>query len=190
MRNKKLKWVAVPLFLLVSCSSSKFYTSSKAYAVLEIPLLIHELSIVDKRQHLSSETDIQLPFISQPGQRITHYPKLLPAYEEIIRKTIEEHLAPDTLNTWDVTVELLTAEKEFSANGWSEKELVRITLQLTLVRGDEKILIKKSGSYYRKTADATNKNFEKLYRKGLREVSYEAMYALKEIMLGTLDTPN
>jgi len=177
--NYKTVTLIVIAFVLFSCKSSKFITTSEDYTKLNLDFSDNNISIIDERTLISLEEDIKIPTVSHPNQLYDYHPKLKQEYKEIITATIKENLgnASNTIST--ITVHIMEARKEFSATFSTEQELVSFTLKLVIDANGKKTEIIESGAFYRKSMDATYKKFEILFKKSLKEITYNALKKIK-----------
>lgn len=179
MNLKTITLIAITISLF-SCKSSKFITTSEDYSKLNLDFKLDDILIIDERTTISKEDDIKLPIVSHPSQFYDFHPKLKEDYKDIIINTIKENLARNSQNNSKITVFILEAKKEFSATFSSEKELVAIKLKLVIeINGDQTEIVE-SGKFYRKSMEATYKKFEKLFRRSLKEVTYNALKKTKK----------
>ncbi len=175
MNFKNLTFVLIIIITQFSCKSSKFITANEDYPRLDLDYSIEKISIIDKRDSISQEEDIRLPFFSQPGQIHNFHPKIRNEHKAIIISTIKNNLDSTSKKVSKITVSVLEARKEFSATFSYEKELVSVKLKLTIETNGNKLEVTISDKFYRKSMDATHKKFEKLFRESLREVTYNAL---------------
>ena len=179
--NYKTLMVSLVSITLLSCSSSRFITQESTYTNLGLDLSSDSISILDERSFISSEDDIRLPILSVPGQAYDFYPKLSPAYKNIIHTTVMKNIAmADSSIDSKLTIYVLDARKEFSATVWSEYELVVIKLKLVVRKNGTTKEITETGEFYRKSMDAKLRTFEELFQNSLRETTYNGLKKLKD----------
>lgn len=164
---------------LFSCKSSKLITTREDYTKLHLDFKSNDIFIIDERTNISEEDDIKLPVFSLPKQNYDFHPKLNKDYKNIIINTIRENSDSNSQNNSTITVFILDAKKDFSATLFAEKELVAIKLKLVIEMNGDQSEIVESAEFYRKSMDINYKKFEKLFRRSLKEVTYNALKKTK-----------
>jgi len=149
---------------------------------LELNMTINSIEYVDSRDSISTDEDIDLPFMSKPKQRIEFYPKLSEMHRSIIENTIYENTLNDSINVFKLQVEIIEASKIFSATWTTEKEEVFIKLKITASNNFNKYWSIAEGNFILSSVDAKNNRFKELYNYSIKNVTYKALDYLSEYL--------
>ncbi|MGZ5243819.1 MAG: hypothetical protein ACXWEY_12170 [Bacteroidia bacterium] len=149
--------------------------------LIKIDYKIDRLTIEDERANIS-ETEIKLPFISIPGQKILNTPQLDTVHTNLILKEIHENFE-GTNKGIVLTVYIEEAYKEFSTNLSSEIEKVYVKVKIKSEVNNIVYETSSMNEYIIKSGDAKKKRIEKLYQNALRNAVHDCVNKLKVELL-------
>ena len=189
MINKKL---FIQLFVIAaflsSCYTMKSYIPKDVSDLnIALPIKPTNIEIIDRRQIISNEEDIKIPFISiGRGETRTFYPKLNPTYENLITKVINDNTAPsENSELGEFFVYLDNAYKEYEPSRYAEIERVHILLKIHLQTNSKKFTQIVNDTFRFESQDASKKHLEMLFQQSLSNVTAQGRYFLREQYLNS-----
>lgn len=178
---KKSSILSLPFFILLlfSCGSSKSINYKQQYPTINVNLKADLIIIEDKRGSISKKEELEIPLISKRGQYDIFVPPLRTEYEKIIRHIVGQNLSQKAVNSSILTVQLISAQKEFSDSGLKEVETSSVEIKLKIKINGKEIEVSEYGENLRKSLDANQKRSEKIFKHTLQEVTYNALQKLE-----------
>lgn len=174
--------------LMSSCYTTTSYTPRAVTNVnIALPIKPTSIKIVDRRQIISDEEDIKIPYISTGrGKPRTFYPKLNKSYENLITQTINKNTTTSQDNELgEFLVYIVNAYKEYEPSKYAEIERVHLLLEFRLKTNSNEFTQVVNDTFRYESQDASKKHLETLFQNSLSNVTTQGLFYLREQYLNS-----